>query len=319
MGAKKKASGKKPRARRAIAEQRARNLAAERERRRRLDEYDAEVARLSGSEPSEDAPSQDRPRTARRAVPPRLRILAEGDSWFDFPFGGRALRGGDVIERLRELVPYPIMNLAVRGDDTRRMLGVAQRERLIELLEDEERDFNVLLFSGGGNDIAGDCFRLWLRERDNTLPPCAPPDPVFTPAFDHALGVVRAAYEDLLDLRDQVAAQTPGRRIAVFLHAYDWAIPSGRGVCGFGPWLKPSLDDRGWLDPAEARGVVRLALGRFARMLEGVAAGRPDVWVVPTQGLLGDGDWHDELHPNRRGFAAIAGAFRETMGRALGF
>lgn len=285
-------------------ERRARAIAAERVRRERLEAYDAQVASWKKQRAGLGFGASGSSR-------PPLRILAEGDSWFDFPFGGKPFRGGDVIERLRDLIPFPIMNLAVRGDEVRSMLGCAQRTRLKQLLEDTSRDFNVLLFSGGGNDIVGDPFRLWIRERDACDGECA--RAVNDAALGCILQIVRTAYEDLLDMRDRIAARTPGRSISVFLHAYDWAIPGGAGVCGYGPWLRPSLHDRGWTNPAEARAIVKDTLVRFANLLADIARQYDDVTVIGTQGTLGDDEWNDELHPNRAGFGKVAHRFHAAL------
>lgn len=53
------------------------------------------------------------------------------------------------------------------------------------------------------------------------------------------------AYENLISARNQ-AAKAQSRSIPIFTHSYDFAIPTGKDVCGAGPCLKPSLDDRGW-------------------------------------------------------------------------
>lgn len=287
--------------------ERAHRQAAIRERERRINDYDAAVSAW----PTTRRPGAPLTFGAAGDKRPPLRILAEGDSWFDFPFGGKPFRGGDVIERLRDIIPFPILNLAVRGDEVRSMLGCAQRQRLRQLLEDPGRDFNVLLFSGGGNDIVGDPFRLWLRDR--AISGGDPARALNDAAIGCILQVVRTAYEDLFDLRDQIVARTPGRSITVFCHGYDWAIPSGNGVCGFGPWLKPSLEDRGWRQPAEARAIVKEALSRFADLLEDISRQYADVVVVRTQGTLGPTEWNDELHPNREGFPKIAAKFREAL------
>lgn len=279
---------------------------ADREREKRIAEYDAEVKAIAATKRASRGFA-----AAATDSRPALRVIAEGDSWFDYPLEGKPFRSGDVIQRLREIIPFPVLNLALRGDECSSMLGVEQRPRLRTMLEDPGRDFNVLLFSGGGNDIVGHTFRLWLRERSS-----AGGDPLRAlndASFGSILHVVRTAYEDLLDLRDAVAARTPNRTITVFFHEYDWAIPDGRGVCGAGPWLKPSLADRGWSDFDEARAVVKEALTRFALMLRDISNQYDDVIVVRTQGTLGDKEWHNELHPNRQGFPKIAARFREAI------
>lgn len=242
---------------------------------------------------------------------PALRILAEGDSWFDFPFGGRPFKSGDVIARLQERMDVPILNEAVRGDEVRQLLGVKQRRRIEKLLADDELRFNVLLFSGGGNDIVGDAFCLWINDRsavDGDIDRA-----VNETAFGHALGIVRSGYEQLIAIRDAAQRRSPPRSITLFLHAYDFARPSGKGVCGYGPWLKPSLTYRGWTDMAEGAAIVRGVLTRFRQMLEDLARQSADVIVIDTHQTLGPTDWNDELHPNRVGFGKIAERFHAAI------
>ena len=103
------------------------------------------------------------PRTrALAAAPPSFRILAEGDSWFDYPSPG----GGVVTHLGKLLKKAAILNLAHAGDELRQMLSLAQRDEIEERLKQGQRrgmPFDALLFSGGGNDIVGDQFCQWLR------------------------------------------------------------------------------------------------------------------------------------------------------------
>ena len=86
--------------------------------------------------------------------------------------------------------------------------------------------------------------------------------------LDAALALVRAGYEDLIGLRDRLSPQTH-----LFFHAYDFAIPDGRGVCHLGPWLKPTFDLRGF--PTQAVGVRgdQDLLQQFAAMLDRARGG----------------------------------------------
>lgn len=59
--------------------------------------------------------------------------------------------------------------------------------------------------------------------------------------------VVVGSYKSSIDLRDLAEqAYGNGKKIPIFAHSYDYAIPSGIGVCGAGPWLLPGLLERGW-------------------------------------------------------------------------
>ena len=280
---------------------------ADRERQHRIEEYEKAVIECSDTVGAELFGVRGRPK--RQKLP--VRILAEGDSWFDFPLGGGLLKKGDVIAQLATLIPFPILNIAVRGDEVRQMLGVEQRQRLEALLQNKDYDFNTLLFSGGGNDIVGNPFCLWLRSHasvqgDHT-------QAVDEPALAHALGIIQTGYEQLFDLRDEILSATPNRRIVVIIHGYDFAVPSGKGVCGYGPWLKPSLDYRGWTNPTQAKSIVKNVLSRLSGLLMSLASRRHDVFFVETQGTLAAKDWNDELHPKGPGFKQIAIKFVDKL------
>jgi hypothetical protein len=232
-----------------------------------------------------------------------LNIFAEGDSWFDYPLStdtiGWITANGD---------PQPeILNLAHYGDATTQMLGVAKRQRIIDNLKDPDNgQFDALLFSGGGNDIAGDQFCLWLVDFVAGADPTAGVD---TQRLTDMYGVVQAAYIDLIKIRDSI---NPG--CIIFLHAYDFAQPNGQGVCGLGPWLKPSLDIRGWTDFAAAAEVVKLILQAFDKVLTQLEQKYKNVVYVRTQGtLLPATDWANELHPTEEGFNKIAAVFLQAL------
>jgi hypothetical protein len=238
--------------------------------------------------------------------PNSLNLIAQGDSWFDYPLP--LLAPSDVIAHLRSMPLSPtILSLAHHGEAAEDMLGVRKLKMLKEQLEDVAHNgaFDAILFSGGGNDLVGDQFRLWINDsatvdgdsaqalRDNR-------------AAD-ILGVVQAAYEDLVAMRDKIATQE-NRSIPIFVHSYDFAIPSGIGVCGAGPWIKPGLDDRGWSQD-DGPSIVKALLLEFDELLNSMAAHAADFIVVPTQGTLSAGQWANELHPTPEGFAAITAKF----------
>ena len=88
-------------------------------------------------------------RPAALASPPR--VIADGDSWFDYP--DILLTGGAVINHLEDISGVEILNTAHYGDSVEQMLGVEKRQRIEALLKNP--GFDILLFSGGGNDIVG--------------------------------------------------------------------------------------------------------------------------------------------------------------------
>lgn len=149
------------------------------------------------------------------------------------------------IEHLPQLTPH-VLNLAVAGEAAEDMLGVTKLHELTtNLSEPANGGFDAILFSGGGNDLAGEQFRIWLN--DASAGKNAATDGLNQKRVDDILGVVKAAYEDLFKARDGVDPNIP-----IFAHSYDFAIPNGiplRCVVTLGPWLLPGLHDRGWTDP----------------------------------------------------------------------
>jgi hypothetical protein len=281
--------------------------------RERIAEYREVMGLLKshGVAAPEGADAASRGRAPRATIAAPLQILAEGDSWFEYPY---PLFGGGIIPRLARRLGVPILNLAKAGDEVRFMLGVKQRAELIEQLGQGSPaggDWDVLLFSGGGNDIVDDPMALWINDFDPAVPAASN---INQPRFDAALSLIRSGYEDLIALRDGLS---PGTHL--FFHAYDFAIPDGRGACHLGPWLKPSLELRRFPNLAARMAVVKEMLLQFAALLQGLANAHPRVTLINAQGLLAPRaqSWHNELHPSKAGFDAFADRFRAGNRRAV--
>jgi hypothetical protein len=236
-----------------------------------------------------------------------LQVFAEGDSWFHYPV---PFFGGSIIPRLQSRLGVPILNLAKAGDEVRYMLGVEQRRLIAQHLTDgcpAGGPWDAMLFSGGGNDIVDNPMALWVRDFDATLPPA---NLIHTPRFDHALALVRAGYEDLIELRDTLSPTTH-----LVFHAYDFAIPDGRGICNLGPWLEPTFTLRRFPVTGSSRfAVVKEMLLRFAALLTSLATA-PNVTFLNAQGTLApqSSSWHNELHPKGPGFEAFATLFHAKL------
>ena len=236
-----------------------------------------------------------------------LQIFAEGDSWFDYPV---PFFGGGIITRLENRLGVPILNLAKAGDEIRYMLGVEERILLTEHLTSgcpAGGPWDVLLFSGGGNDVVDNPMALWIKDWDPALPPI---DLIHKSRFQTALALVRAGYEDLIELRDNLS---PGTHLV--FHDYDFAIPDGRGICGFGPWLKPTFDLRKFPLGVARQEVAKAMLLQFAAMLTSLAGTASNVTFINGQGTLKPqtSSWHNELHPSKAGFERFANIFWDKL------
>ena len=236
---------------------RSRYRAIKQERQRRIDEHKRNIE-------------------ARIAPATNLNILADGDSWFSYPLSMDVI---DFVKQDGNPPPF-LLNLAVAGDPTTATLGVSKRQRIIDNLSNSG-NFDAVLFSGGGDDVAGDQFCLWIIENVGSG------GGVNTSAFSDILGVVETAYKDLFAVCGSIQ---PNCRI--FIHSYNFARPTGVGVCpeltgGYlvGPWLKPSLHYRGWTDFTAASGVVVTVLKQLDALFAALEKQySPQVVYVRTQG-----------------------------------
>ena len=243
------------------------------------------------------------------APPMPLALLAHGDSWFDYPLDGNSLSADstDVIAHLgvAGTIHPAILNISHFGDATTDEMGITKQQRLITALNDPDNWLSVskkpdaILFSGGGNDIVGEQFCIFL---DYNVPGAAG---LNAARFAGKLAAVVASYRDLFVFRDRFAPNVP-----IFGHAYDLVIPDGRHPPCAGPWLKPSLDFAGWTQAADGLRIVHAALQQFQVALAALAAVPANQFIlVPTQGTLPANEWANELHPTSQGFADIAEQF----------
>jgi hypothetical protein len=246
-------------------------------------------------------------KAAPALAPPPLVMLAHGDSWFDYPLTGNGLpfADTDIIAQLQTMGnPPPLIdNISHYGDASTDEMSRQQQQRMIQHLQDPANwtgaaKPDAILFSGGGNDIVGDRFCIFL---DYVLPGATGLNRV---RFDKALGMVEASYLDLFAFRNQFARDVP-----IFAHCYDFPIPNGAHPDCIGPWLKPSLDFCGW-NLVEGTVIAHNALEEFKALLQRLAGDADNKFIlVDTQDALADADWANELHPFPNGFQKFAARF----------
>src|SRR5262245_8386924 len=121
-------------------------------------------------------------RVAQTALPAghkTFKLLAQGDSWFDYP------PGTDLTDCLRDNHGHTIINIAVAGSTLndeaygpvpRGLFGFTPQSddpsRIAELIHHIEKDRpQALLLSAGGNDVAGDEFFSFVNNALSGLPP----------------------------------------------------------------------------------------------------------------------------------------------------
>jgi len=247
-------------------------------------------------------------------------LLAEGDSWFDYPFF-------DVLGELEDVFAYEIESVAHKGDTLEAMVyDSTQLDKLARKalkLKSDERIPRAILLSAGGNDIAGEEFSVLLNHRGSGLSPTNPQ------VVEGLIGErLRMAMIELLSGVTHLCVDTFGEKIPVVVHGYDYPVPDGRGYLGGfwvlpGPWLEPGFRRKGYLDLQERCAVMETLIDRYNAVLAGIAggAGLEHVRHVDLRGTLSNEvsgaaykrTWGDELHPTERGFRTVAGQFDAVL------
>lgn len=246
-------------------------------------------------------------------------LIAEGDSWFDYPFH-------DVLQMLEDDYLYDVESVAHKGDTVEDMAhSGGQFEEFARRLEKLLRANKVpkaILLSGGGNDIAGDEFGILLNHAASSLP--AINDDIVRGVIDVRL---RAAYARIISGLTTIAQTYLSRPIPIVTHGYDYAIPDGRGFWGGwgplpGPWLEPGFQKKGHLDFGKNSAVVVKLMDRFNTMLKDVSAtaGFEHVHYLNLRNTLKHGsnyedDWANELHPTAEGFALVSKKFADLVAK----
>lgn len=221
-----------------------------------------------------------------------LRIVSEGDSWFQFPF-----LLDDVIDNLFD--KYAIFSLDAAGD---LISDMVKQNELVSAVVQEQPD--VVLLSGGGNDVLGGARLASL------LPPFVPGRSAIeylTLEFNANLGNVLKDYETLITRLCAVKQD-----IRIVCHSYDHAIPAQ------GRWLGKPLAKIGIIDQQLQRDIVRLIVDRFHDELARLASKYPNIRLVDCRHTVQSHRWHDELHPNNDGFRAVADLFDRAISEQFG-
>lgn len=253
-----------------------------------------------------------------RAFPQLPVVVSEGDSWFSFP------SHRNTIDWLDEMVEHnmSLLRLESSGDTLANMTGATNLSFLESILKRYPVD--VLLFSGGGNDVVGpELLALFDRVpdgadwRDHFA---KSNDPNFELAVDRTFDTIARQYNTLINMRDRVSPGT-----LILTHGYDYVDPSGKPTIYWiwpiplhwtgGPWIKNHLEERNIRNAVQQNEVVHYLIDRFNVTLQSVQARRDNFIALDNRDLI-QGDWSDELHPTREGFKRVAGEFlRELKNR----
>ena len=217
-------------------------------------------------------------------------IVEEGDSWFQYP-----ILLHDTIDVLME--DFAVMSLSAGGDTLANMVRRAEYRKAIE-----QTGATILLLSGGGNDLVADGqLARHLRRFDPALSAAE----YLLPSFDQLVATAVAQFDRIF--RD-VAARYP--RVRVLCHGYDYAVPAA------GKWLGQPMKAQNIVDAGLQAGIARVMMDRFNIQMAALARRHGHVRFLDLRGKVGNGRWHDELHPTDPGYRDVGASFADAI-RAL--
>lgn len=240
-------------------------------------------------------------------------LIAEGDSWFDYPFH-------DVLSDLEDSYGFDVESAAHRGDTVEDMAysdgQLDNFSRRVERVLRTGVEPRAILLSGGGNDVAGDEFAILLNHATSSI--AGLNESIVAGVIDQR---VREAYVTILSAVTEICKAHLGHPVPIVIHGYDYPVPDGRGFWGGwglfpGPWLEPGFRRKGYAEMSKRKQICVKLIDRFNTMLAGLA-GKPPFEHVKflnlRNTLLTDATyktwWANELHPTPKGFDAVTKKF----------
>jgi hypothetical protein len=255
-------------------------------------------------------------------------ILAEGDSWFNYP-----IILTDIIDRISMEKDFAVYSLASGGDWLLNMLTARHYVEELSILHPD-----VFLISGGGNDLVGSsrlaavidpdkCKEFdkneWAQQliaKANTghvdFDPKAFNDGIcyLSKDFFALLMFFHLQYFYLID-RIRQSDKFPG--IQIITQGYDYPIPSYakgklsfqhwyvpfiRSFLGHGSWLKTPLQMRGVLKQDVQQNILYAMIYLFNEMMIEIGnlfaqTGYASVFHIDSRQSVSNNGWTDELHP----------------------
>ncbi|HSU26972.1 MAG TPA: hypothetical protein VLJ68_01215 [Chitinophagaceae bacterium] len=272
-------------------------------------------------------------------------ILAEGDSWFNYP-----VILTDIIDWVSMEKNFAVYSLASGGDWLLNMLTARHYVEELSLLHPD-----VFLISGGGNDLVGSSrlaaivepggksneydFSPWAKkliDRANTDFVEQDKDKLMSGLsflsrdFFALLMFFRLQYYYLINGILNAGESKKFEGIKIITQGYDypipsykknfglkpwrWYVPFVRMFLGHGRWLKTPLQMRGIRHPGIQENILYAMIYLFNEMMVETgeqfnAQEKKSVFHIDCRGTVGKKGWTDELHALPVHFKKIADVF----------
>ena len=250
-------------------------------------------------------------------------ILAEGDSWFTIA----GIPTSNLLFSFRFHKMTMIVNCAKPGDTIKHISEIEGNHTFRTALSPDGYKWDLLLLSGGGNDLIDEAGKLLLPSAKRGSKAVSNiKDYCDEERLKALIANIQEGYRRLVRLRD--ANGSPAKKKPIVVHTYDYATPRNSPARFFsvpllGPWLYPAvvaaeIPKKDWNKVSDYL-IDQLAEGILALQKESKLK---NFHVVDTRKTLkrsaldttGDnGDWLNEIHPNADGYKKLARVIEETI------
>lgn len=235
----------------------------------------------------------------------KYQVLAEGDSWFNFPSNGKE----DIVFFLTSKSNNcAVYSFADHGDTIAEMIGQIKKQKEKWEKRIDKDDVDCIILSGGGNDL----FDINEGQTESAFARILRPAPsgadkkewtscINQTQLQNVLKEIKESYKKIFAEIQSMSADP----LPIFIHGYAYPVPTGKGYVakvsdlvtikkGEG-WIKPVFDGKGYeKKPRRMEAILNKILGDFNTMLQGLAQGK--VFYVDVRPLVDSEDWRDEFH-----------------------
>jgi len=220
----------------------------------------------------------------------KVRIVSEGDSWFNYP-----TNLSEVIDHLFD--ECSIYSVDYGGDW---LANIYAEEEYLKALRWCKPD--IFLLSGGGNDLVGG-YRMLEVLREYEIG-ARGVDLIIHDVFESILEDFRIIYRAIFQ---KVFHEFPN--IHIICHGYDYPYFEGKDKVWFGkPFKKKGIKN---LQIQNEIGYY--LIDKFDEMMRSVQAEFSGVHFINNRGVVPRDMWLNELHPTAEGFRLVANRFMEKI------
>ena len=224
----------------------------------------------------------------------KIRIVTEGDSWFNYP-----TKLKEIIDHIFE--DYSLFSLGYGGDW---LANIYKEEEYLEAIRLYKPD--VFIISGGGNDLVGS------RRIKNVLYKFkngkTATELINHKKFDSIVEDFKIIYKTIFD---KLSEEHPD--LKVICHGYDYPNLNGKEKNWFGkPMKRKGIDDISLRNE-----IAKIFMDTFNEMIKQLASNYPQIHYLDLRNKVPRNKWKDELHPNEEGFKLVAKLFKNKISEII--